>query len=164
MLQYTSGSTGTPPRCHGHAPEPSLSAPLHAGGRRRTDAVAVSWLPMYHDLGLIAGVLTPFYCGRRLVLMSPLAFVQSPAHWLKAISRYRGNISGAPNFAYDLCSAKFSPADGQGLDLSSLRIMLTGGEPVHRHHRPLHRYFRPLWSAIRCLASLLRFGGKPLSE
>src|SRR5262249_27037802 len=90
----------------------------------------VSWLPLYHDLGLNGGALTPLYFGRPVTLMSPLAFVQRPLRWLLAISRYRAPITGGPNFAFDLCVSRFERAEAASLDLSCLRIVLTGAEPV----------------------------------
>ena len=90
----------------------------------------MSWLPFYHDMGLIGGVLAPFYSGSRMVLMSPLAFIQRPIRWLLAISKYRPVVTGAPNFAYDLCVSKFRAAEVVGLDLSSLNIAINGAEPV----------------------------------
>src|SRR5581483_3684286 len=94
------------------------------------EAVGVSWLPLYHDLGLVGGLVAPIHFRRRVIFMSPLAFVQRPLRWLQAIARYRATTTGAPNFAFDLCLAKFSAADAEGLDLSSLRVILTGAEPV----------------------------------
>jgi acyl-CoA synthetase (AMP-forming)/AMP-acid ligase II/acyl carrier protein len=129
LLQYTSGSTTTPRGVmvtHGNL-----------WGQFRCfqvadshDSAGVSWLPLYHDLGLIGGALTPIYFGRPVTLLSPLAFVQRPLRWLYAISRYRAPITGAPNFAFDLCVNKFVAAEAVGLDLSCLRIILTGAEPI----------------------------------
>ena len=84
----------------------------------QTDAstVSVSWLPVVHDMGLIEGVLQPLYSGCPAYLMSPAAFLQRPARWLRAISRYRATRSGAPNFAYDLCVRRISRADRDTLD------------------------------------------------
>lgn len=137
FLQYTSGSTSTPRGVmvtHGN-----LIYQLDLLLKRweqsyppsgELGVVGVSWLPVYHDLGLIAGVLGPFYAGKRLVLMSPLAFIQRPIRWLWAISRYRPVITGAPNFAYELCVTKFRAEEAQGLDLSCLKIAANGAEPI----------------------------------
>lgn len=129
FLQYTSGSTSTP-----RGVMVSHSNIMHQLGCMypgdSADVVAVSWLPMYHDMGLIGGMLAPFYFGRRIFLMSPLAFVQRPIRWLQAISRYRCTTTGGPNFAYDLCVSKLDPKDAVGLDLSSWRIAVSGAEPV----------------------------------
>ena len=73
------------------------------------DSVVVGWLPLYHDMGLIGNVLQPLHAGGRCVLMSPVAFLQRPMRWLEAISRYRGTVSGGPNFAYELCAAQGEP-------------------------------------------------------
>ena len=91
--------------------------------------------------------------------MSPLAFVQHPLRWLFAISRYRATTTGVPNFALDLCVNKFSPGEAVGLDLSSLRFLLTGAEPIRSD--TLDRFmetFCSLWLALRRLAALLRHG------
>src|SRR6185436_6705124 len=88
------------------------------------------WLPLYHDLGLIGILLQAAWVGAPCVLMAPVAFLQSPARWLRAVSRYRATTSGGPNFAYDLCVRKIPPVEREGLDLSSWRIAFNGAEPV----------------------------------
>ena len=129
FLQYTSGSTGTPRGVMvTHANLLYQVAQIHRADV--ADAVGVSWLPVYHDLGLVCGVLAPLYSGRRVVSMSPLAFVQWPLRWLRAIARYRATTTGGPDFAYALCARKFRPADADGLDLSCWRIALSGAETV----------------------------------
>lgn len=131
FLQYTSGSTGDPKGVVlSHA---NLLANLRAMGEAVgacSDDVFVSWLPLYHDMGLIGAWFGSLYFGMRLVLMSPLAFLSRPARWLRAISHHRGTLSPAPNFAYDLCARKLADADLEGLDLSSWRLALNGAEPV----------------------------------
>ncbi|MBL8375711.1 AMP-binding protein, partial [Accumulibacter sp.] len=131
FLQYTSGSTGDPKGVVlSHA---NLLANLRAIGEAVgacSDDVFVSWLPLYHDMGLIGAWFGSLYFGMRLVLMSPLAFLSRPARWLRAISHHRGTLSPAPNFAYDLCARKLADADLEGLDLSSWRLALNGAEPV----------------------------------
>ena len=77
-----------------------------------TESHAVFWLPLYHDMGLIGGVIQPVYCGGSSTLMAPAAFLQRPALWLETISRTRATISGGPDFAYDLCARKISPRSG----------------------------------------------------
>ena len=131
LLQYTSGSTGQPKGVAlTHA---NLLANVRAMGaavRVTTDDVFVSWLPLYHDMGLIGACLGTLYHGFPLVLMSPLAFIARPQRWLRTIQRHRGTLSAAPNFAYDLCAGKLSDADLKGLDLSSWRMAFNGAEPV----------------------------------
>jgi len=129
LLQYTSGSTADPRGVmvtHRNLWYQFEGVQVDDSD----DLVGVNWLPLYHDLGLVGAVLTPLAYRRHTVLMSPLAFVQHPLRWLQAITRYRGTTTGSPNFALDLCVSKFAPADAAGLDLSSLRVLLTGAEPV----------------------------------
>ncbi len=131
VLQYTSGSTGHPKGvrlCHRH-----LLANVGAGARAmgcNPASVGVSWLPPYHDMGLIGGVLQPLYSGFPVYLMAPAAFLQRPLRWLDAISRYRATHSAGPNFAYDLCVQRVRPEQLAALDLSSWRMAANGAEPV----------------------------------
>ena len=131
FIQYTSGSTGDPKGVVlTHA---NLLANLRAMGPAlgiRPDDVFVSWLPLYHDMGLIGAWLGTLYYGLPLVVMSPLAFLARPARWLRAIQDYRGTLSAAPNFAYELCARKIDDAELQGLDLSSWRLAANGAEAV----------------------------------
>jgi 1-acyl-sn-glycerol-3-phosphate acyltransferase len=131
FLQFTSGSTGNPKGVMlTHA---NLLANLRAiqkGADVRPDDVIVSWLPLYHDMGLIGCWMGSLYFGVPLVLMSPLTFLARPSRWLEAIHRHRGTLSAAPNFAYELCVNKISDEEIQGLDLSSWRMALNGAEPV----------------------------------
>jgi acyl carrier protein len=131
LLQYTSGSTGSPKGVAlTHA---NLLANIRAMGTAmqiRGEDVFVSWLPLYHDMGLIGAWLGSLYFGLPLALMSPLAFLARPARWLWAIHRHRATLSAAPNFAYDLCARKLQDADLEGLDLSGWRIAFNGAEPV----------------------------------
>lgn len=131
FLQYTSGSTGTPKGVmvsHGNM--------MHNFGLIKNsfddtpNSQGVSWLPPYHDMGLIGGVLQPLYIGAPMVLMSPMAFMQKPLRWLKAISQYKATTSGGPNFAYDLCIRKITPSQRASLDLSSWEVAFTGAEPI----------------------------------
>jgi acyl-coenzyme A synthetase/AMP-(fatty) acid ligase/acyl carrier protein len=94
------------------------------------DARGVFWLPLYHDMGLIGGMLETLYCGGTSVLMSPVDFLQRPLRWLQTISRTRATISGGPNFAYDLCVDKITPEERATLDLSSWRLAFSGAEPI----------------------------------
>jgi acyl-CoA synthetase (AMP-forming)/AMP-acid ligase II len=90
----------------------------------------VSWVPLYHDMGLILNVLQTMYTGALCVLMAPNAFMQRPLSWLQAIHKYRAEVAGAPNFAYDLCVTRFQPERLVGLDLSSWKLAFNGAEPV----------------------------------
>ena len=90
----------------------------------------MTWLPTYHDMGLVGGVLQPLFIGRPNVLMSPMAFLQKPVRWLQGITRYRVTISGGPNFAYDLCTQKITDEELEGLDLSSWHVAFNGAEPI----------------------------------
>jgi fatty-acyl-CoA synthase len=132
LLQYTSGSTGDPKGVTlTHA---NLLANIRAIGEAvqlTGDDIGVSWLPLYHDMGLIGAWLTPLYFGTPLCVMSPLAFLTRPARWLQAFHKHRGTISAAPNFAYELCLRKIADKDIEGLDLSSWRAALNGAEPVN---------------------------------
>lgn len=94
------------------------------------NSIFISWLPHYHDMGLIGGILQPIYGGFPAILMAPVAFIQKPIRWLMTISRYKATTSGAPNFAYDLCVNKIKPEKLASLDLSSWEISFNGGEPV----------------------------------
>lgn len=131
FLQYTSGSTGDPKGVVlTHA---NILANIRALGqaiRVGADDVFVSWLPLYHDMGLISAWLGSLYHGIPLVLMSPLAFLARPVRWLQAISHHRGTISGAPNFAYELCQRNVGDAALAELELSSWRFAFNGAEPV----------------------------------
>ncbi|MDC0712647.1 AMP-binding protein [Stigmatella sp. ncwal1] len=131
FLQYTSGSTGTPKGVmvsHGNVLHNERIIQQTFGHSERT--VFVGWLPLFHDMGLIGNVLQPLYLGIQSVLMPPAAFIQKPARWLHAISRYRATTSGGPNFAYDLCARKVSPEQRMGLDLSSWEVAFNGAEPI----------------------------------
>ena len=96
----------------------------------RPDDVGVSWLPLYHDMGLIGAWLAPLYFGLPVVVLSPLAFLSRPERWLWALHRHRGTLTAAPNFAYELAVRKIADSDIEGLDLSALRAALNGAEPV----------------------------------
>ncbi|MFH9887084.1 MupA/Atu3671 family FMN-dependent luciferase-like monooxygenase [Streptomyces luteogriseus] len=131
FLQYTSGSTGTPKGVmvsHGNL--------LHNGGdierffELTPDSKTVIWLPPYHDMGLIGGILQPLYTGYPTVLMPPMAFAADPLRWLRTISDHRATTSGGPNFGYELCLRKIRPEQLEGLDLSCWQVAFNGAEPV----------------------------------
>jgi 1-acyl-sn-glycerol-3-phosphate acyltransferase len=131
LIQYTSGSTGDPKGVLlSHA---NILANIRAIGQAlavRPDDVTVSWLPLYHDMGLIGAWLGSLYHGVSLVLLSPLAFLSRPSRWLSAMHAHSGTVSAAPNFAFDLCVHKIPDDDIQGLDLRSWRLAMNGSEAV----------------------------------
>ena len=131
FIQYTSGSTGNPKGVVlTHA---NLLANLRAWGKAvdfKSEDVAVSWLPLYHDMGLIGAWMGSLYHGGLLVLMSPLDFLARPERWLQAIHRHRGTMTAAPNFAFELCLRRIPDEVLDTLDLSSWRLCANGAEPV----------------------------------
>ena len=161
LLQYTSGSTGNPKGVMlTHA---NLLANVRAIGEAlglRNDDVGVSWLPLYHDMGLIGAWLMPLYFGLPVVVLSPLAFLSRPARWLRAFHRYRGTIGAAPNFAYELAAAKISDDEMQG---SRLELVARGaqrrGARSSRDARPLRDAIRSLRIPPRNAVARLRPGG-----
>lgn len=131
LLQYTSGSTGQPKGVLlSHANLLHNAELVRIGFGTSTQSVGVIWLPPYHDMGLIGGIIQPVYVGLPVVLMSPLTFLQRPMAWLEAISRFGGTVSGGPNFAFDLCVRKSTPQQRAELDLSSWSVAFCGAEPV----------------------------------
>lgn len=133
FLQYTSGSTGSPKGVMLNHTNLFHNAKMGAHAFGFTESsIVVSWLPPYHDMGLIGTILEPLLEPAEVILMSPVAFVQRPYRWLKAISDYRATISGGPNFAYDLCVQKIGEEQKQSLDLSSWQVAFNGAEPVRR--------------------------------
>ncbi len=132
FLQYTSGSTGDPKGVMLTQANllANIRAICEAVGVRRED-VGVSWLPLYHDMGLIGTWLLPLYAGIPTVVMSPLAFLTRPERWLWALHHHRGTLTAAPNFAFELCAQKIDDRDIVGLDLRHVRAALNGAEPVN---------------------------------
>ena len=164
MLQYTSGSTGAPNGVmltHGNVLHNSEQIRVffeHTEARR-----CLSWLPPYHDMGLIGGILQPLYAGFPSTLFSPLHFLQQPIRWLRAITKWRITSSGGPNFAYDLCVEKISPEERGELDLSTWDVAWNGcGAGARGITRTLCLRFCLLWISAPGLLSLLRSGGGDL--
>ena len=143
LLQYTSGSTGDPKGVMlTHANLLANMRSIAEGVELSREDVGVSWLPLYHDMGLIGAWLTLLLHGVPLVVMSPLAFLTRPERWLQTVSKYKGTIAAAPNFAYELCVRKISDQALEGADLSSWRVALNGAEPVNPEtlERFIHRF------------------------
>ena len=131
FLQYTSGSTGKPKGVmvsHGNLMANSATI-QHCFGNQREHTL-VSWLPPYHDMGLIGSIIQPAYVGSSMYLMAPVTFLQRPYRWLQAISNFRGQTNGGPNFAYDLCVDRITPEQKATLDLSCWELAFSGAEPV----------------------------------
>lgn len=172
ILQYTSGTTGQPRGValqHRHL---LANAQQIYGAYHVPDAVCVFWLPPYHDMGLVGGLLLPMFAGRRSVLMSPTSFVQQPAAWLQAISDYRGTTTASPNFGYELCLRKISDEARESLDLSSLRVAISGAEPIRaatldrfaKQFAPCGLQSSALTPAYGMAEATLAITGKPLNE
>lgn len=131
FLQYTSGSTGDPKGVMvSHGNLLSNAALIAARFEVTPQSSLVSWLPTFHDMGLIGCILTPIFVGMHCVLLTPIHFVRRPARWLEAISRYRTAIAGGPNFAYDLCTRVVTPEEQSGFDLSDWTLAFNGSERV----------------------------------
>ncbi|MGO8744449.1 MAG: AMP-binding protein [Thermoguttaceae bacterium] len=131
FLQYTSGSTSAPKGVmlsHDHLLH--NAALIRQAFGNTPASSAVFWLPLYHDMGLIGGVIQPIYCGGSCTLLAPAAFLQRPVLWLETISRMQATISGGPDFAFDLCTHKIRPEDCDSLDLSSWDVAFVGAERV----------------------------------
>jgi amino acid adenylation domain-containing protein len=131
FLQYTSGSSAQPKGVmvtHGNVLYNQRM--IRTAFRQSEESVIVSWLPLYHDMGLIGGLLQPLYLGAKCIVMSPVSFLQRPLRWLRAISTYKATTSGGPNSAYELCIRKVAPEHRASLDLSNWAVAFNGSEPV----------------------------------
>lgn len=131
LIQYSSGSTSAPKGIaisHGNLAhnEEMLKTVL----RHSADTIVVTWVPAFHDMGLIGGLLQPLYCGMTCVMLPPLKVLQHPMLWLQAISRYRGSTSPAPTFAYEFCTRRIPPEQRRALDLACWDVAICGAEPV----------------------------------
>jgi len=174
FLQYTSGSTATPRGVMvTHDNLLHNERLIQTAFNQTKESLILSWLPFYHDMGLIGGVLQPLYLGAKCILMSPYAFLQRPLRWLRAISDYRITTSGGPDFAYDLCVRKAAQEDCSTLDLSSWTVAFNGSEPIrpetiNRFSETFKRFgfkrnsFYPCYGLAE--ATLLVSGGKRRSQ
>ena len=144
-LQYTSGSTSSPKGvCITHASVLRNLRLFQRAWGYSEDSISVTWMPYFHDYGLVDGLLQPLYTGIPCYVLSPVTFIKRPLRWLEAIHRYRGTHTQAPNFAYEHCLKKITPQQRDALDLSSLRVASTGAEPVRESTlRRFVDYFAP---------------------
>lgn len=131
LLQYTSGSTGSPKGVMlTHANLMTNLDSIRSRFGLSKSSTVVNWLPPYHDMGLIGGILSALTCGYPLIMLDPRHFLQKPLRWLQAIDRYRADTSGGPGFAYDLCAAQIAPEQIETLDLSCWTLAFCGAETV----------------------------------
>lgn len=141
LLQYTSGSTATPRGVmvsHGNFMHNNLMLQSGLGTSERS--VGVGWLPFHHDMGLSTLIIHPLFLGFPSYIMSPVAFIQKPARWLDAISKYRATFTGSPSFGYDLCVQRISPEEKADIDLGSLKVTMNGADFVR--HAVLEQFTR----------------------
>jgi len=131
FLQYTSGSTAMPKGVMvTHANLLHNSAYMAHGFQHTPESILVTWLPTFHDMGLIYGILQPIYSGFKCYVMPPASFIQRPLRWLQAISRHQATHSVAPNFAYELCTREITEEQRAGLDLRHWQVAVNGAEPI----------------------------------
>lgn len=132
FIQYTSGSTSDPKGVlisHGNLV--ANSEVIHYACQTSTDTICYSWLPPYHDMGLIAGIIQPIYIGGTSILLPTMEFIARPSRWIEGISKYRCTLTGGPNFAYELCASKTPQELIATLDLSCLQVAANGAEPIN---------------------------------
>ena len=158
LLQFTSGSTAAPrgvvlTHANLRANITAITGPAGLG-TRPTD-IGVSWLPLYHDMGLIGMLLSAVYTGADAVILSPVLFLKRPTAWLEAISTYHGTVSFAPNFAYEVCLRRVKPSQIDAIDLSSWRLAGCGAEPIRPDtlHAFAERFARAGFRASSFVAS-----------
>jgi len=141
FIQYTSGSTSTPKGVMvSHRNVMVNARMMQRTAKQDKDRIIVSWLPQYHDLGLMTGIILPVVVGARSILMSPLDFLKHPGLWMSSIHRYRATDTSGPNFALDLCVQKTTHDERAAWDLSSLKVCLVGAEPIR--HASVERFLR----------------------
>ena len=139
FLQYTSGSTSTPKGVMvAHANLLVNLEMIRVGMSNTEHSASVGWVPLYHDMGLIMGVMQPLYLGATSVLMAPAAFMQRPLNWLRLVHQYRAEQTSAPNFAFDLCVDRFRADQMEGIDLSCWKVAMNAAEPLH--HDTIERF------------------------
>jgi len=146
LIQFSSGSTGDPKGvCLTHANIMANIRDFLARMSGRPDDVCVTWLPLYHDMGLIGTLMGAHISGVKLALFPPTDFLRRPDFWLRILGKYKATIGVAPQFAYNLCVRKVRPEDLDGVDLSSLRVLLNGAEPIQAEGvEAFQQRFRPL--------------------
>ncbi len=163
FLQYTSGSTGEPKGVM--VSYENLINNLEAIKNRfacSEEGCGVIWLPPYHDMGLLGGILQPFYSGVPVVLMPPTSVIQQPALWLKTISKYKATISGGPNFIYEQCVERISDKDLESIDLSNWKNAFSGAEPVKAYTVVIDKN-KALADCIKTLQRVKRISAADLS-
>jgi len=134
FLQYTSGSIGQPKGINVSHQNLLHNAEIIKQSFNHTpDLVGVSWLPPFHDMGLIGSILQPLYMGGSFVMIQPIDFIRNPALWFETIAKYKGVTVGCPNFALDYCVEKITSPDPETMDLSSIKVLFCGSEPVREH-------------------------------
>ncbi|HSK65311.1 MAG TPA: AMP-binding protein, partial [Anaerolineales bacterium] len=154
LLQHSSGTTGLQKGVAlSHQAVFNQLDAYNSSLSLNDEDVIVSWLPLYHDMGLIAGFLMPILSGIHLVLMSPFDWVRAPYRLMKSISSYRGTLVWLPNFAYNFCAQKIRDRHMEGVDLSSLRAVINCSEPVRwESHRAFFEHFENYglrWNALQ---------------